>query len=80
MTVGPLPADLIKSGGEQINRRLAPPGPLHDQGALPSLGHRPDRLELTLSEHGRRVSGQPSQQIPGAGFEVVHLVQGIAGA
>ena len=49
-------------GGDEVDRRLAPAGALHDEDPLTRLDERGDRLELAVAEGRDRVAHQPGQQ------------------
>ena len=61
---GPGAAGPQQGGGGEVDRRLAPPGALHDQGPAPVADQRPDGAPLVLAQPGAR-PGQRAQGLLG---------------
>ena len=51
-TVGPAPSAAQQQRRDEVHRRLAPPGALHDERAAPAVDERLDGLELPVVELG----------------------------
>ncbi len=50
ITVGPAPPVAQQGGGDEVDRRLAPPGALHDERPAPVDSERLDRRPLVLAQ------------------------------
>ena len=60
-TVGPAPRCAQEHRRDEVDRRLAPPGALHDEGAAVVVDERLDGLELAVVELGGRVADEAAQ-------------------
>ena len=60
ITVGPAPCGAQQRGGDEVDRRLAPAGALHDQRPAPVDDQRLDRRPLVVAQRGRR-RGRPAR-------------------
>ena len=70
ITVGPAPCGAQQRGGDEVDRRLAPAGALHDQGAAALDGERLDRGPLVLAERDVVAADERAQVGLGAGAYV----------
>ena len=52
ITVGPAPCGAQQQRGDEVDRRLAPAGALHDQRPAPVDGQRLDRRPLVVAQRG----------------------------
>ncbi len=59
-----------QQGGHEVDRRLAPAGPLHDQRPPPVDGQRRDRRPLVLAEDGVLAADERAQVCLGLGPDV----------
>lgn len=64
------PAPAQQQRRQEVHRRLAPPGALDDEGALPVLDQRGDRLELAGVEHRVGAPRERSERLLRLGGDV----------